>query len=299
MQDQILTAAGRRARPRLADRRGAAGRDGGPPGPPDPAGRQRDQDRRPELHRPRPRRRLPADRRDRREPGAPQDDHRHRRRHARPPRLQRRSRPRHADRRAQRPRHLRQHAERPHAPLPAGQARHPLHRAGAVRPAPALPGRAAGGDLLRHAALHLLAAEPRRRPHPAAPHRHRRLSRQRGLRRALDDLRQGRGRALHRRPEEGPQREVHPADHGRGAGSAGPGRRRRRAQRAGHDEERRAPALDPGHQRPEARQPDPGPRTASTSAPSSPRERRSTGGHHDGEPTSDRRRIDATTCDRC
>ena len=68
-------------------------------------------------------------------------------------------------------------------------------------------------DLLRHAALHLLAAEPGRRPHPAAPHRHRRLSRQRGLRRALDDLRQGRGRALHRRSQEGPPAQVHPADH--------------------------------------------------------------------------------------
>ena len=61
-------------------------------------------------------------------------------------------------------------------------------------------------DLLRHAALHLLAAEPGRRPHPAAPHRHRRLPGQRGLRRPLDDLRQGRGRPLHRRPQEGPAR---------------------------------------------------------------------------------------------
>ena len=52
----------------------------------------------------------------------------------------------------------------------------PFIEPAAVRPAPALPGRAPGGDLLRHAAVHLLAAEPRRGPHPAEPHRHRRLS---------------------------------------------------------------------------------------------------------------------------
>ena len=45
---------------------------------------------------------------------------------------------------------------------------------------------------------------PERRPHSAAAHRHRLLPDRRGVRRAQDDLRQGRGRAVHRRSEEGP-----------------------------------------------------------------------------------------------
>ena len=51
----------------------------------------------------------------------------------------------------------------------------------------------------------LWEANPERRPHPAAAHRHRLLPDRRGVRRPQDDLRQGRGRALHRRPEEGPE----------------------------------------------------------------------------------------------
>ena len=50
----------------------------------------------------------------------------------------------------------------------------------------------------------LWEANPERRPHPAAAHRHRLLPDRRGVRRAQDDLRQGRGRAVHRRSEEGP-----------------------------------------------------------------------------------------------
>ena len=50
-----------------------------------------------------------------------------------------------------------------------------------------------------------------------------------------------------------------PQHHGRGAGGARSGRRRRRAQRAGDHEERPAPPLDPGDQRPGARQPHPRP----------------------------------------
>ncbi len=65
-------------------------------------------------------------------------------------------------------------------------------------------------DLLRHAALHLLAAEPRRGADPTEPHRYRRLPGERGLRRPLDDLRQGRGRSLHRRSQERSERRFIP-----------------------------------------------------------------------------------------
>ena len=48
---------------------------------------------------------------------------------------------------------------------------------------------------------------PERRPHSPAANRHRLFPDRRGVRRAQDDLRQGRRRPLHCRPEEGPQRE--------------------------------------------------------------------------------------------
>ena len=72
----------------------------------------------------------------------------------------------------------------------------------------------------------LWEANPERRAHSAAAHRHRLLPDRRGVRRPQDDLRQGRGRALHRRPEEGPARDAYPA-HQR-AGTAGA-----RSQRSG------------------------------------------------------------------
>ena len=180
---------------------------------------QRGQDRRPEHHGPRPRRGPSGGRRDRRQPRAPQDDPRHRRRHPRAPRLQPGDRSRPADRRAHRARHRRGMAERTAAAVPAGAARHRVHRARRVRlPAP-LPDGAGRRDLPRHAAVQAVGAQSERRPHPARAHRHRLLPDRRGLWRPQDDLRQGRGRPLHRRSQEGPGRDAHPA-HQR-AGTAG------------------------------------------------------------------------------
>ena len=70
--------------------------------------------------------------------------------------------------------------------------------------AAALPDGARRGDLPGHAALQAVGGQSRRRAHSAAAHRHRLLPDRRGVRRAQDDLRQGRGRAVHRRSEEGP-----------------------------------------------------------------------------------------------
>ena len=69
----------------------------------------------------------------------------------------------------------------------------------------------------RHAAVRLLGEARGRQPHPAAPHRRGRVPVGRVPRRAARDLHQGRGRPLHGRSEEEPEREAHPADHREGA----------------------------------------------------------------------------------
>ena len=70
----------------------------------------------------------------------------------------------------------------------------------------------------------LWEGNPRGRAHSAAAHRHRLLPDRRGVRRAQDDLRQGRGRPVHRRSEEGQERHAHPAHQRAGAARARPRR---------------------------------------------------------------------------
>ena len=84
------------------------------------------------------------------------------------------------------------------------RSRHPVRRAGGLQHPPPLPDGAGRGRLPGHAAVQALGAEPRRRPDPPATHRHRLLPDRRGLRRAEDDLRQGRGRPLHADPKKDP-----------------------------------------------------------------------------------------------
>ena len=216
-----------------------------------------DQDRRPELHRSRPLRGVPADRRDRRQPRPPPDDHRHRRRHPRAPRLQRRARSRPADRGAERARHLRQHAERAHAHYLLAKHGIPF-----IEPAqfPQLP-----LYLAERGAVVFFGMPPyiywQRNPAVGRIPPHRTdtgaylVSEVFGARSMIyvkdeDGL-------YTADPKKDRARQVHPQDHRRRARSARSARRGRRAQRARADEARQAAALDPGHQRPRARQPDP------------------------------------------
>src|SRR5207302_1168941 len=75
-----------------------------------------------------------------------------------------------------------------------------------------------------------------------------------------DDLRQGRGRPLHRQPEDASRRRVHPAGHRRRAEGDEAPRRRHRMARPRSAQGRPARPVGAGHQRAEAGQPDPGPR---------------------------------------
>ena len=209
---------------RIAQRRGAAAGDRRDAERRDPALGQCGEDRRAEHHGSRPRGGRPGGRRDRRQPAAPQDDPRHRRRHARAPRLQPGDRPRPAGRRAHRARHRGRLAERADAALPDGEARHRVPRAGRLRVAAALSDGARRRDLPGHAALQAVGRQPAGRAHSAAAHRHRLLPDRRGVRRAQDDLRQGRGRAVHRRSEEGQGRDAHPAHQRAGPARARPRR---------------------------------------------------------------------------
>ena len=67
----------------------------------------------------------------------------------------------------------------------------------------------------------LWESNPERGPHSAAAHRYRLLPDRRGVRCPEDDLRQGRGRALHRRSEEGSERHAHSAHQRAGIAGAG------------------------------------------------------------------------------
>ena len=191
----------------------AAADDGG--GLPDPAGRNGDQDRRTERHRPRPRGRLPARGRDRRRPQGAQAADRDRCRHPRSPSLLDRGGPRPAGRRAVAAWRLGRRPERRDAGTAPREARHLRGRRRRALGGAALPCRGERGRLQRHAALWPLDAPGPRGRHPALPHRRRMLPRRRAVRLQGDDLREGRKRPLHGEPEDLEGRHLHPEDLGR------------------------------------------------------------------------------------
>ena len=130
--------------------------------------------------------------------------------------------------------------------LPPGASRRTGRRRLGLRRVPAVPRGVRRGDLPRHAAVRHVAARAGGGRHPAVPDRRRLLARGRGLRLSQHDLRQGRGRALHRQPEDRPGRDADRVDHRRRADRARPARPRRRAAAARADAQRPSCAVDPG-----------------------------------------------------